>query len=246
MMADVRAKMRVGSGRRVALGVSWLIFCFVLAFTVRAALGQEVVPPDEVEFGPAVRAYLGYLRAEQLVTDDRASRREVSSAYVRRNSNRVRALRQMAIRIARESGNDYLPELYAVTRDELGTLFEMPPRSETFREGEVTGDTFRFLGPVRTGELFYLFARLDVYEQAELLKKSGAEPMTTSAPSSGNAAAQGVKAATGDRPPNSAAQGDGARPADAQPAQPASRPRRVPSPTSTSVPPPAPKPAKQR
>jgi len=36
----------------------------------------------------------------------------------------------------------------------------------------VIKNTFRFLGPVRSGELFYLFARLDPYEQAELTEKS--------------------------------------------------------------------------
>ncbi|MDQ3173348.1 MAG: hypothetical protein M3Q91_06525 [Acidobacteriota bacterium] len=125
---------------------------------------------DEEQFGPVVRAYLGYLRNEQEVVDDRVSRREVSQAYYRRNSNRIRALRQMAVRIARESRNDYLPELEAVSRDEMGLLFERPPRPDTLREGEVLRRTFRFLGVVRSGESFYIFARLDLYEQSELLK----------------------------------------------------------------------------
>ena len=88
---------------------------------------------EDDQFGPVVRAYLGYLQNEQEVVDDRVSRREVSHAYYRRNSNRIRALRQMAVRIARESRNDYLPELEAVSRDEMGLLFERPPRPETLR-----------------------------------------------------------------------------------------------------------------
>ena len=35
-------------------------------------------------------------------------------------------------------------------------------------------NTFRFLGAVRVGETFYLFARLDPYEQAELTEKASA------------------------------------------------------------------------
>ena len=128
----------------------------------------QIQGQDE-EFGPVVRAYLGYLRSEQEVVDDRVSRREVNRAYYRRNSNRIRALRQVAIRIARESQNDYLPELEAVSRDELGTIFEQPPRPETLKIGEVSNGTFRFLGPVRSNETFYVFARLDPYEQAEFL-----------------------------------------------------------------------------
>lgn len=130
---------------------------------------------DTNEFGPVVRAYLGYLQNEQEVVDDRASRHEVNQAYYRRNSNRIRALRQMAVSIARDSRNDYLPELEAVTRDEMRLLFERPPRAETLREGEVLRNTFRFLGIVRAVETFYVFARLDPYEQAELAEKGAPE-----------------------------------------------------------------------
>ncbi len=153
--------------------------CFACAGSARAQGAAE-----EAEFGPVVRTYLGYLRAEQEVVDDRASRHEVSPAYYRRNSNRIRALRQMALRIARESRNDFIPELYAVTRDELGTLFDPPPEPATFRVGEVVDNTFRYLGPVRAAESFHLFARLDVYEQAELIRKHEAQQpsATASAP----------------------------------------------------------------
>ena len=133
-----------------------------------ATFGQTT---EEVHFGPVVRAYLGYLRNEQEVVDDRASRHEVTPAYYRKNSNRIRALRQMAMQIARESQNDYLPELEAVTGAELGLLFERPPRTQSLRAGEVVQTTFKYLGVVRSGDLFYIFARLDPYQQAELLEK---------------------------------------------------------------------------
>jgi hypothetical protein len=145
--------------------------CALVLGVASAARAQELGPRGEQEFGPVVRAYLGYLRAEQLVTDARESRREVSAAYVRRNSNRITALRREAIQIARTTHNDYLPELYAVTRDELGTLFEHPPSPATFRVGEVLNNTFRYLGQVRANEPFYVFARLDIYEQADLIKR---------------------------------------------------------------------------
>ena len=127
---------------------------------------------EDAQFGPVVRAYLGYLRNEQEVVDDRASRREINAVYYRRNSNRIHALRQMAMRIARETENDYLPELEAVAADELRLLFEHPPRFQTLRVGEVVQTRFRYLGMVRSGDSFYIFARLDPYEQAEILQKS--------------------------------------------------------------------------
>jgi hypothetical protein len=149
-----------------------------------AAQGARAESDDE--FGPVVRAYLGYLRNEQEVVDDRNSRREIKQSYYLRNTNRIRALRQMAIHIARETKNDYLPEFEAVTRDEFGNLFETPPRPESLSEGVVLNNTFRFLGVVRSRELFYIFARLDPYEQAELIKKEG----TKSAPIAGTPASQ--------------------------------------------------------
>ncbi|CAN5803036.1 hypothetical protein BH20ACI3_BH20ACI3_37500 [soil metagenome] len=146
-----------------------------LVFSIRTSTPANQGRRDEEQFGPVVRAYLGYLRNEQEVVDDRISRREVTQAYYRRNSNRIRALRQMAIRIARESRNDYLPELEAVSRDEIGLLFERPPRPETLREGQVLRRTFKFLGVIRFGESFYIFARLDPYEQSELFEREGPE-----------------------------------------------------------------------
>src|SRR6185369_9172414 len=123
---------------------------------------------SDEEFGPVVRAYLGYLKDEQEVVDDRVSRREVSPTYYRHNSNRIKALRQMAIRLARETNNDYLPELEAVSAGEFGMLFgPQAPSTARLKVGEVFKNTFRFLGVVRSGEVFYLFARLDPYEQAE-------------------------------------------------------------------------------
>jgi hypothetical protein len=151
---------------------AFLLVAFCALTPIQAR--QNLQRSDD-EFGPVVRAYLGYLRNEQEVVDDRVSRREVSVTYYRRNSNRIKALRQMAIRLARETHNDYLPELEAVSAGEMGILFgSTPPQPANLRVGEVLRNTFRFLGVVRSGETFYLFARLDPYEQAELTEKSSA------------------------------------------------------------------------
>jgi hypothetical protein len=157
--------------KRVKVFRLGLLVLLSLAGAVTAS-AQVARDESETEFGPVVRAYLGYLRNEQEVVDDRASRHEINRAYYRRNSNRIRALRQMAIQIAEETANDYLPELEAAARDELKNLFEDPPQPGTFEPGDVLNNTFRFLGVVRAGEIFYLFARLDPYEQAELMQKA--------------------------------------------------------------------------
>ncbi len=124
-------------------------------------------------FGPVTQAYLGYLANEQEVVDDRISRKEISAAYYHRNSNRIRALRTMAIRLVRQSGNDYVPELEAVASDELRTLFEKPPNPGALHPNGIVENKFKFLATVHSGEAFYVFARLDPYEQAELMKREG-------------------------------------------------------------------------
>src|SRR3712207_9099920 len=103
--------------------------CLLTLTAAAAAQTRRGAHPGggEAEFGPNVRAYLGYLRNEQEVVDDRASRREIDRRYYIHNSNRIQALRQMALRIARTSGNDYLPELEAVSQDEFVQFFETPP-----------------------------------------------------------------------------------------------------------------------
>ena len=156
-----------------------LLVLVVIAMTGVIATGQRA---DQADFGPVMQAYLGYLRNEQEVVDDRASRREISAGYYRRNSNRIRALRQMAIRLVTKSGNDYVPELEAVAGDELRILFEDPPNPRTLRVTQVVRNTFRYLGPVVVGEVFYVFARLDPYEQAALIEARGSadEPQASS------------------------------------------------------------------
>jgi hypothetical protein len=143
-------------------------------------------PASDETFGPVMQAYLGYLRNEQEVVDDRVSRHEIDAAYYRRNSNRIRALRQMAVHIVRQSGNDYVPELEAVTRDELRTLFENPPQPDTLRVNDLLANTFRFLGVVRANERFYVFARLDPYEQADLMANGAQTPVSAPAAQSGS------------------------------------------------------------
>ncbi len=154
--------------RLISFGLAGLFMILVMN---NAGSAQAI--DEDNHYGPVVRAYLGYLKNEQEVVDDRASRREITGAYYRRNSNRIRALRQMATRIADETRNDYLPELEAVSADEFGLLFEQPPHPNVLRVGEVFRTKFRYLGLVRSNEVFYVFARLDPYEQSELMAREG-------------------------------------------------------------------------
>jgi hypothetical protein len=169
---------RVRAVMKATHGLGRYIIAVMLLFATAAGAGAQRsrrAPAADSEFGPNVRVYLEYLRAEQEVVDDRVSRREIDRRYYQLNSNRIRALREVAVRIARESDNDYLPELVAVSLDEFDQLFESPlPAPSEMSEGETLEFKFRYLGPVTAGrDKFYVFARLDPYEQAELRKRQG-------------------------------------------------------------------------
>jgi len=162
--------------RRKTRTLGLFALCLLTLSAGASAQTRRGARADGEDFGPNVRAYLGYLRNEQEVVDDRASRREIDRRYYVHNSNRIQALRQMALRIARTSGNDYLPELEAVTQDEFVQFFDEPPKPAEMQEGGVLEYKFRYLGTVLSrGEKFYLFARLDPYEQVEL-RKGEAQP----------------------------------------------------------------------
>src|ERR1043166_8695620 len=132
----------------------FFVLCLIVFACGSLAMAQRSSASSDSDFGPVVSAYLGYLHNEQEVVDDRASRREITPKYYRRNSNRIHALRQMAVRLVKQSGNDYVPELEAVTSDEMGTIFERPPKISGLRENEVFANKFRFLGQVHAGEMF--------------------------------------------------------------------------------------------
>lgn len=161
-------------GGLIVRGLAAWAVCLVC--TVGAA-AQGSRAAEAREFGPVVRAYLDYLRMQQEVVDDRVSRREVDRRYYLHNSNRIKALRLVAMRLARANDNDYLPELEAVSLDEFEQLFEEPlPEPAALRVGETLRYQFRFLEAVTVQrEKFYVFARLDPYEQAELRKQAEAK-----------------------------------------------------------------------
>src|SRR2546422_11306328 len=87
-----------------------IVLGFSAVGVAQSSLGNTSMDYNS-SFEPVMQAYLGYLANEQEVVDDRISRREISADYYHRNSNRIRALRTMAIRLVRQNGNDYVTAL---------------------------------------------------------------------------------------------------------------------------------------
>src|SRR5215213_4735682 len=84
---------------------AFLLLAFCALTSVHAGQGLHV---SDEEFGPVVRAYLGYLKNEQEVVDDRASRREVSASFFCNNSTSTETYPQTPLRAlpnCRAAGN---------------------------------------------------------------------------------------------------------------------------------------------
>src|SRR5689334_20825453 len=124
--------------RRMMRTLGLLALCLLILSAVASAQTRRGARSGgREEFGPNVRAYLSYLHDEQEVVDDRVSRREIDHHYYMHNSARIQALRQMAIQIARTSGNDYLPELEAVSQNEFPQFFEESPEPSALQTDAV-------------------------------------------------------------------------------------------------------------
>lgn len=167
---------------RLAPKILTVLFLLLLAASVSFA--QTAKPKKQAqEFGPNVQAYLDYLKNELTVTDAHESQREVSPEYIRHNFNRVSALRQFAIKLASESEVDYVPEMEAVALREFPLLFtENAPKPADLKSGEIYS-SFRYLGSVRSGrEIFYIFCRLDPFEEEARNPKSQQSSNTAAAP----------------------------------------------------------------
>jgi hypothetical protein len=159
--------------------MSKILVVFVLLLTA-AIIAPAQTPRQKKQiqkkFGPNVQAYLDYLETELTVTDARESQREVSAEYIRHNFNRVTALRQFAVKLASESEVDYVPEMEAIVEREFHLLFsENAPKPANLKAGEIY-DSYRFLGSVRNREVFYIFSRLDPFEEEALKPKSQNTP----------------------------------------------------------------------
>lgn len=149
------------------------IFTILTAVWAAPAKAQQTDAP-RIEFAavapeklrPNTRAYLDNLKRQLIVTDDPTSRVEVSPAFLRHNFNRISALRTFVTNYAATSESDFVPELSAVNEAELRTLFiENTPTPTDLTKGAVVNRIYRFLGTVKNAEIFYIFERLNPFEE---------------------------------------------------------------------------------
>lgn len=167
--------------------MSKILAGFVLLLAASLIAPAQTAKPKkqtqtQKKFGPNVQAYLDYLKTELTVTDARESQREVSAEYINHNFNRVSALRQFAVKIASESEVDFVPEMEAIVEREFHLLFpENAPRTANLKVGDIYA-AYRYLGSVRNREVFYIFSRLDPFEEEALKAKTQNSPNAAAPP----------------------------------------------------------------
>jgi len=112
-------------------------------------------------YGPEVKSFLDLMRHEEDELEFQIKRREISRRDYLRAKNQIIIHRQTVLDLARESGQDNVPELHVVAMDQVDQLIENGTASiKTLKPGEIVAAKWRYLGSVHRAETFYIFERL--------------------------------------------------------------------------------------
>jgi hypothetical protein len=112
-------------------------------------------------YGPEVKSFLEYIRHEEDELEFQNRHNEISRREYLLTKTRMAIHRQTVLNLARESGEDSVPELHIVTAPEVDQLIEDGTALlKNIKTGDVIKEKWRYLGSVRRGETFYIFERL--------------------------------------------------------------------------------------
>jgi hypothetical protein len=146
--------------RRVRGRISFKV-CLIAAlhlFMWAASYGQS---SNGSSYGPEVRSFLDLMRHEEDELEFQIKRREISRRDYLRAKNQIIIHRQTVLDLARESGQDNVPELHVVAMDQVDQLIEDGTTTiKTLKPGEIIAAKWRYLGSVHRTETFYIFERL--------------------------------------------------------------------------------------
>jgi hypothetical protein len=141
---------------RVAINFCLLtvLLIFATAYVPARSAGQD-------DYGPEVKAFLDFLRQEEAELEFQINHNEITRRDYARAKNRIAVHRQTVLDMARESGEDYVPEIHVVAPGEVSQLIEDGLAAlRRVKRGDVIAEKWRYRGSVTRGELFYIFERL--------------------------------------------------------------------------------------
>ena len=114
-------------------------------------------------YGPEVKSFLDLMRHEDDELEFQIRHNEISRREYVRSKSRIAIHRETVLKLVKESGTDYVPELHVAAASELDQLIEDGTSLiRGIKPGDVIKEKWRYLGSVRRGELFYIFERLTV------------------------------------------------------------------------------------
>jgi len=113
------------------------------------------------EHGPEVKSFLDLMRHEEDELEFQIRHNEISRRDYIRSKNRIAIHRQTVLNLAKETGEDFVPELHVAAASEVDQLIENGTKAlRGLKRGSVIKEKWRFLGNVTKGEVFYIFERL--------------------------------------------------------------------------------------
>ncbi|SRR6266404_4869452 len=114
-------------------------------------------------YGPEVKSFLDLMRHEDDELEFQIRNNEISRREYIRSKSRIAIHRETVLRLVKESGADYVPELHVAAASEIDQLIEDGTSLiKGIKTGDVIKEKWRYLGNVRRGEIFYIFERLTV------------------------------------------------------------------------------------
>jgi len=146
---------------RSRIGVT--LFFLIGAAIVFSGAGQsQTVPSNNSDrFGPEVTAFLELMHQEEVELDYQVKHAEISRKEYVRSRNRIAVHRQTVLNIARETGEDRVPELHVVVGTEVDQIVDGGTRAlKGVKAGSIIEGKWRYLGSVLRGEAFYTFERI--------------------------------------------------------------------------------------
>jgi hypothetical protein len=154
----------MGAGQKIQAS---MIIAFLLVpclLTGSAESNSHAQSNDHAQsngYGPEVKSFLDLMRHEEGELEFQIQRKEITRREYIRSKNRIAIHRQTILNMAKETGEDYVPELHVVAATELDQLIEDGAKAlRAIKRGEVIKNKWRYLGSVTKGEVFYIFERV--------------------------------------------------------------------------------------
>ena len=133
----------------------WLVILLQLSGFLQARAIQST------EYGPEVKSFLDLMRHEEDELEFQIRHNEISRREYVRSKTQIAIHRQAVLDAVKETGKDYVPDLYVVAASQLDQLIEDGTSAiKGVKRGGVIGNKWRFLGSVHRGEVFYILERL--------------------------------------------------------------------------------------